>query len=247
MARLPILTFHALDDAATPVAFRAAEFAALVDRFAKEGRSTGRTADASSVARGTAVAPRTVLFTFDDGYASVADACSVLAARGFRAVLYLSPALLDRPVIFPGESLCPAQRALTWSEARALASAGHEIGSHAFDHVDLRRLSDAALVDQLERSRGVLEDRLGVGVTSLAYPFGFHDPRTVRAATAVYETAVTTTLAYCGRGDDPLRLPRLDAHYLRGLAFRGDLEGAGTRAYLALRRTARGVRSWIRT
>ncbi len=246
MSPLPILTFHALDDAPTPVAFRAADFRALVDRLAAGGWRTGRTTDAAAAALGSVVAPRTAVFTFDDGYASVAEACAVLAAKGFRAVLYLSPGLLDRPVIFPGDALCPEQRALTWTEARALAAAGHEIGSHAFDHVDLRRLSDAALADQLQRSRSVLEDRLGVAVTSLAYPFGHHDPRTVRAAAAVYATAVTTTLAYCRSGDDPRRLPRLDAHYLRGLASDGELDGVGTRAYLALRRAARGVRSWLR-
>jgi peptidoglycan/xylan/chitin deacetylase (PgdA/CDA1 family) len=246
MNRLPVLTFHALSDDPTPVAYAPAEFDRLVAAFAAQGWRAAGTADAATTAAGGADrAARRVVFTFDDGYSSVQAACATLATHGFRAVLFLSPALLDRPVIFPGDPLCPVQRALTWSEARELAAAGHEIGSHAVDHLDLRRLGEEALDDQLRRSREVLEDRLGVAVDALAYPFGFHDARVAAAAARRYATAFTTELAWCRRGDDPRRLPRLDAHYLRGPVDPARFEGAAFGAYLALRKGARRIRSWI--
>ena len=44
-------------------------------------------------------------------------------------------------------------------------------------------------------------------------------------------------------GDDPFRLPRLDAHYFRHLATRGDLDGTSARAWIAVRRAGRALRS----
>lgn len=244
-ATLPILTFHALDDAATPTAVRRDVFAGMVRRLAAEGRSSVGPEAALAVARGEAAAtPRLpVLFTFDDGYASVRAAAESLAEHGFTATLFLAPALIGRPEIFPGDPICPRQPALTWDEVRALVRLGFTVGSHAFDHVDLRTRDDAALRDQLVRSRGVLEDRLGAPVRTLAYPFGGVDARVARAAAEVYDAAFTTRFARVARGADPHLLPRLDGWYLRFLARRGSLDAPHVRAYLALRAALRHVRA----
>jgi peptidoglycan/xylan/chitin deacetylase (PgdA/CDA1 family) len=241
---LPVLTFHALDDLPSPVAFAPRAFDKAARRLAAEGAVSLSLDDVLRFAKGEGPPPRpgAYLPTFDDGYASVVGACDVLLDLGVKPLLFLCPTLLDRDVIFPGDALCPKQRALTWGEAATLAKRGAAIGSHAFDHVDLRKLSDAALHDALVRSRGELEERLGVPVRSLAYPFGFNDARVVRAAAATYDAAFTTRLGRVQPGDDLHRLPRLDAHYLRFLETRGSLDGAGVRAYLALRGFGRAVK-----
>jgi peptidoglycan/xylan/chitin deacetylase (PgdA/CDA1 family) len=243
--RLPVLTFHAIGEMTSPVVVRADAFRAMIARLAASGWRTVTAADVVAFARGRRDLPaRAFAITFDDGYASVLhEAAPVLRDAGFRAILFLATDLLDRPTIFPGDALCPPERALTWDEARALAGDGFEIGSHASAHRDLRGLSDADLARELVDSRRALEERLSVPVRTHAYPFGACDDRVAAACGRAYDAGFTTVLDYVRPGANPRLLPRLDAHYLRFLGERGDLGGLATRAYLGLRRAGRAARA----
>ena len=70
---------------------------------------------------------------------------------------------------------------LSWDELRRLQDAGWEIGSHACSHPYLTRLGDDELERELGESRRRLETELGRPCRSLAYPYGDHDERVVRA------------------------------------------------------------------
>jgi len=245
MNRLPILMFHAINPMRTPVAVDRRTFARSLQRLAARGWRTISGADALAFARGDGKPrPKSFVVTFDDAYASVfAEAAPVLRELGFGAILFLTTGLMEKSEIFPGDPLCPREASMTWNDARTLAKAGFEIGSHACAHRDLRRVSDAELAQEMAGSRKELEDRVGVPVRLHAYPFGFHDARVATAARRVYDGAVTTDLDFVRPGASLFALPRLDAHYLRFLASRGDLDGPGTRAYLSIRRAGRAVRA----
>jgi peptidoglycan/xylan/chitin deacetylase (PgdA/CDA1 family) len=82
---------------------------------------------------------------------------------------------------------------MSWDELRALARAGHEIGSHSLSHALLTQISDAQLEQEVRGSREALEKRLGVGVESFCYPNGSWDSRAAAAVErAGYKQAVTT-------------------------------------------------------
>ncbi|HYC77168.1 MAG TPA: polysaccharide deacetylase family protein [Planctomycetota bacterium] len=247
MPRLTVLTYHALDERLLPTAVSPAVFCATAARLAAAGASDAGPEDAVACADGRAApSPLRTLVTFDDGYRSVVDAAAALLPLGFRPLLFLAPTLMGRPTLFPGDPLCPPQPALSWNEARELAAKGCRIGSHAFEHVDLRTLPDAALDDALRRSRGELESRLGAPCPTLAYPFGLHDARVRRAAAQVYDAAFGVRLDWVRPGDDRYALPRLDGWYLKGWARRGGPASAGSAAWIALRRLGRRVRSLVR-
>jgi peptidoglycan/xylan/chitin deacetylase (PgdA/CDA1 family) len=245
MTRLPVLTFHAIHEMATPVAVDLPTFRGIVRRLASAGWRTVSAGDALAFARGEKTLPdRSLLVTFDDGYASVLEqAAPILREAGFGALIFLTTGLLGRPTIFPGDSLCPAERALGWDDARELVRSGFEIGSHAETHSDLRALDDAALVRELSGSRAELEQKLSTPVRVHAYPFGACDARVAAACARVYDGAFSTRLDWVAAGDDVRLLPRLDAHYLRFLSARGDLGSIATRAWVGLRRLGRSVRS----
>jgi peptidoglycan/xylan/chitin deacetylase (PgdA/CDA1 family) len=83
-------------------------------------------------------------------------------------------------------------RCMTWEELRGLAAAGWEIGSHTRSHPRLPRIDDAALAEELTVSRQVCEERIGAPCVSIAYPYGDHDDRVVRATReAGYAIGVT--------------------------------------------------------
>jgi peptidoglycan/xylan/chitin deacetylase (PgdA/CDA1 family) len=172
---------------------------------------------------------RTVAVSFDDGYRSVLQvAFPILERLGFVGTVFVPTDFpgCARPMSWPGidqwlgtpheSELCP----LSWDELRALVQAGWEIGSHACSHPDLPRLGDDELARELDASRQRLEDELARPCRSLAYPFGTHDERVMRAVKAAgYSTACAVP---AGRSaTDPLSFPRIGIYRPDGMmAFR---------------------------
>jgi len=71
---------------------------------------------------------------------------------------------------------------------------------------------EADLYQDLLRSRSMLEDRLGLRVSALAYPFGYQTPKTRRvAARAGYEAACVITDMAAVPSDPMLAVPRITA------------------------------------
>jgi peptidoglycan/xylan/chitin deacetylase (PgdA/CDA1 family) len=129
---------------------------------------------------------RGVALTFDDGYADAYEyALPLLQEYGFVATFYI---ITDR-VGQPGY--------MTWEQITALKNAGMEIGSHTVSHPDLTDMDIGTLVDQLETSKALLEEQLGVSVTSFCYPSGRYDATVLNyVQTAGYTNAVTTRWDY---------------------------------------------------
>jgi peptidoglycan/xylan/chitin deacetylase (PgdA/CDA1 family) len=150
---------------------------------------------ATSGLRGTAVGDAldagfpdgVVAITFDDGYASVASACEVLAARGWGATLFIVPAWCDER----------RHGILGWAELRDLARSGFEIAAHGSDHAVL---ADPAPIAALRRARTTIEDRIGARVRGLSYPHGIAPRRARAEAAAVYDYACTTAPRRNSRG-----------------------------------------------
>jgi peptidoglycan/xylan/chitin deacetylase (PgdA/CDA1 family) len=153
-------------------------------------------------------AGRTVAITFDDAYLSVLLlAKPLLDQAGYPATVYAPTAYLDtpeRPLTWPGieqwlggdheRELLP----MTWDQLGELSDAGWEIGSHTLPHPHLTQVGDEQLRDELQQSKAEVERRLGRCET-LAYPYGDHDERVVRAAGAA---------GYAAAGTLPGRLPK---------------------------------------
>jgi len=140
-----------------------------------------------------------VAITFDDGFRSVRELAKPILDRvGVPASVFVPTAFpgSGRPLAWQGTEQWlggPHEEelgSLTWEELAALAEDGWEVGSHTRSHPRLSTLDDGALRDELAGSRRDCEERLGRPCTSLAYPYGDHDARVVRAvADAGYECA----------------------------------------------------------
>ena len=73
---------------------------------------------------------------------------------------------------------------MAWSEVKELVARGHQVQSHGWSHRPLTDCSDSEMADELNRSKGTLEDRLGLPVDSLSIPYGRWDDRLLRACAA---------------------------------------------------------------
>lgn len=157
-----------------------------------------------------AAADKVVVLTFDDGFADCLEhAIPILDARGWKATFFL----VSGDMGGPGRWLGPKWSSLMlmdWSAARALVRSGHAVGSHTVTHRSLLDLPPQAVRDELLRSKGHIEEELGVPVPDLSYPFGITTDSIMAAARAAgYRSAVTTAVALADRKMDRFFLPRV--------------------------------------
>jgi peptidoglycan/xylan/chitin deacetylase (PgdA/CDA1 family) len=119
---------------------------------------------------GARTPPRTVVLTFDDGYDNFyREAYPILAEHSFSATVFVVTGEVG------GMSRWDAgfeSRLLDWSQIRELNQLGIEFGSHTVTHPRLTHLALKAARQELEDSRGMLEQQLGTSVSSFAYPYG---------------------------------------------------------------------------
>jgi peptidoglycan/xylan/chitin deacetylase (PgdA/CDA1 family) len=104
--------------------------------------------------------------------------------------------------------------AINWRQAREMADAGVEIGSHTLTHPILTGLGDARLREEVAQSRDRIQNALGRKVETFCYPNGDYDLRTQReVARAGYRLAVTTDVGLNNGRNDPLALRRIHGEY----------------------------------
>jgi peptidoglycan/xylan/chitin deacetylase (PgdA/CDA1 family) len=100
--------------------------------------------------------------------------------------------------------------ALDWEMIREMAGAGVTFGAHTDNHVVLTLEDEETIEREIQRSKQILEERLGRPVLHFAYPTGRYNPAARKAlARAGFEVAVTTERRVNRRGDDLLTLGRV--------------------------------------
>jgi peptidoglycan-N-acetylglucosamine deacetylase len=114
---------------------------------------------------------RMLALTYDDGPndPDTLRLMDVLARRGVKATFFvLGRFVQQKPEI-----------------VRALASAGHTIGNHSWDHPRLIFASDGELRRQVEQTQTAIFDACGVTPTLFRPPFGGRRPGTLQAVRAL--------------------------------------------------------------
>ena len=142
---------------------------------------------------------RTVVLTFDDGYASHFESVAPLLVRyRFSGTFFITTDLIGRPGY------------VTWETLRKLVFLGMEIGSHGTSHRPLTSLPRAQLDAEVTDSRRILEERLSIDVRAIAAPGGFWSPAVADAVKrAGYEAAWVSTIGTNGAQTHPLALRRV--------------------------------------
>ena len=128
----------------------------------------GRTVLPNSMSQG---ADRCWLISFDDGHISDFEfAFPLLIENDCQAVFFI---VTD----FVGSN-----GYMDWPHIKELAQNGMCIGSHSKSHKDLSKLNDSDLMDELEISKDVLEQKLGIEIQNLSFPYGKFSSKVVAKA-----------------------------------------------------------------
>jgi peptidoglycan/xylan/chitin deacetylase (PgdA/CDA1 family) len=215
-ARPLILAYHAVcstwDSPLAVTEEALAEHAAYLRRRGYRGLTV---AEAERLRASGGLPPRSVVFTFDDGYRSVTRAAEILERHGYAGTVFAVTSFpaSGAPLSWPGidhelgGATAGQLEPLSWDELAVLRDRGWEVGSHTVTHALLTEVDDARLAAELADSRRAIAERLGACAT-LAYPYGIADARVAAAArSAGYLAACTLTGAHVE--DEPLRRPRV--------------------------------------
>ena len=132
-----------------------------------------------------------VALTFDDGYRDFVDhALPVLDHHGMTSSLYVVTGKLGGHSDWDQEPSLPL---VTADDVRAVAAAGHEIGSHSSTHVRLGGATVGQRAVEITDSRAVLTQVLGGDVAGFCFPYGSFDEAAVQAVVdAGYDYACVT-------------------------------------------------------
>jgi peptidoglycan/xylan/chitin deacetylase (PgdA/CDA1 family) len=206
---LRILFYHRVSDDRDELAVDPKSFAEQMDYLATEAYRVVDVLTAVDLLDSDRPLARTVALTFDDGFLDVAEhALPVLSERGFRATVFVAPAVIDGRTSFPWYREQPP--VLTWDDIVELDRDGTlRFEAHSLTHPCLPALDDAAATEEIAGSKRELENRLGRVVRAFSYPTGLFGEREQRiVADAGYRIAVSCEPGVNTRSTDRFALRR---------------------------------------
>jgi peptidoglycan/xylan/chitin deacetylase (PgdA/CDA1 family) len=123
-----------------------------------------------------------IAITFDDGYRDNLEiALPVLQKYKFPATVFVSTGMLDTEELF-----------LSSPDLREL-SKFFQVGSHGSTHRPLTQLTPKEQVEELERSKAILENKIGRGIDCMSFPHGrYNEPLVAIAKSFGYRHAATS-------------------------------------------------------
>lgn len=245
---LPIITYHAIENVASPLFTSLTVFEAQLAALAESGYQTISMAAVFDWLHGDISLPeKAVVITFDDGYASVYDsAWPRLQAHGFSATVFLVTSYCGGDNQWPSQmDGVPKRGLLTWDQVGELAAAGWEFGAHTRTHAPLPAIHTVQAEEEILTSRKEIESRTGQTVRSFAYPYGASSPDIEAIVQRFFDGASGVRLGLVTAASNPYCLERIDAFYLapRFIPFLGR---PSFRHYLRLRQGMREIRRRFR-
>jgi peptidoglycan/xylan/chitin deacetylase (PgdA/CDA1 family) len=217
--RIRAVTYHRFGDALQdPYCVAPAAFARQM-RWLKHAGLLVSLDDVAAFGAGPAQLPANgVLVTIDDGCRSLySEALPILRDLAVPAVAFVSAGLVGESAVATDHG----EPYATWDELARVRDGGVEIGSHAFDHRSLGRMTGDAAREQAEKSRARIEQRLGKPARSFAYPFGTRADFGVTTdrvlAEAGYEIAFNSVHGTIRPGMHAISLPRVKVEGGEGL------------------------------
>jgi peptidoglycan/xylan/chitin deacetylase (PgdA/CDA1 family) len=218
LQRVPVLLYHHLVpgvEEAGEASMPTPEFRRQMAQLHAEGYQTINTEQMLDWLEGRITIPaKSVLITFDDGYASVyAEAWPILQEFGFGATTFIISSQIGKtPGIYPH---------LSSAQMDEMRQGGQmEFQDHSFNahHLTdgrpaLTVWSEEAIAQDLEASQAAFAEASLPRPQAFAYPFGaWQEPVIRQLKAAGYRLGFAGEAGLVQRGDDPMLLKRIVAY-----------------------------------
>ena len=155
---------------------------------------------------------RMIICTFDDGYEDVyRNAFPIMQRYGFSATVYVCPDLVGKDNSWNHKD-DTVRIHMNHEMIEDLWHAGWEIGSHGLSHINMLRLPEHELEDNLVRSK----DQLGLygPIESFCYPYGQYNSFIKEKVKLYYKNAFSVDIGGNNYISDPYQITRLTPEQL---------------------------------
>ena len=214
--RLPILLYHSI----TPERSSALKEWTVSPHIFEEQLSALREAGCQTVTiddcynwiyESTPLPKNAVLITFDDGYQDFVEyAWPSLQRHKFTATVFLVANEIGKINAWDSK-YGEIKQLMDWNQILQLRDEGVSFGSHSASHPVLTSNNLKFVLNELQRSKDMLEQRFNESIKSFAYPYGENNIIT-RFLTGItgYDLALTCTSQISQLRHSPLALPRIE-------------------------------------
>ncbi len=152
-----------------------------------------------ALVNGAKVPVNPIVITFDDGYEDNYQAAwPIVEQYGFTATFFIVTKNIG------------SSNSMTWDQLGELADQGNTIGSHTVHHLDMTKLSNALQRSEIQDSKLILEEHLGINITAFCFPSGQYWDSTLNyLSDAGYQLGFTTRPGRVYPGNNQYKLHRV--------------------------------------
>jgi peptidoglycan/xylan/chitin deacetylase (PgdA/CDA1 family) len=174
--QVPILCYHQIRDWRPTDSKTARDYIVPEDKFRDQMKQLADSGYQTILpdqlydylAYGTPLPEKPVMLTFDDNdLDQYTVAYPELKKYGFKGVFFIMTVTIGKP------------RYMSREQIRELSDAGHVIGSHTYDHKNVKKYEEADWAVQIEKPNKKLEEITGKKIEHFAYPFGLWKPEVI--------------------------------------------------------------------
>lgn len=143
------------------------------------------------------------IFTFDDGYKNFLKyGIDKILKNNLNAIIFVCPKLIkeNNPNYLNKKDLCELAK-----------YPNIEVGSHSYDHINLTKLNENEIINQLDKSKKWIEDTISTEVEKISYPFGGYNKMIIDNVKKLhYKKAFTTRFDFYHNDYNNFQIPRID-------------------------------------
>lgn len=169
---------------------------------------------------------KSVLITFDDGYADNFAAFNEITRRNMQACWFIVTKDVGTDSSWH-DAGAPSAKLLAPSQLIEMSQVGMDIGSHTHSHSRLTSIPAKMISDELIQSKDYLSTLLNKPIDSLAYPYGLYNKNVLtKTGECGYKIAFTTASGFGKINSNLLEVRRISvmandslATFARKLAF----------------------------
>ncbi len=169
--------------------------------------------------RGEKGADRLFVLTFDDGFDDVYEnAYPLLRERGLPFTLYLTTYPIETGE--PLDPRYPGARPLAWDHINDMVGSGLvTLGAHTHTHARLTTATPEMVVEELDTSNRLIQERTGVAPRHFTYPWGWWSEVADPLVRERYESATLGGGGAFTASTDLYRIPRIPVQKSDGMLF----------------------------
>ena len=154
-----------------------------------------------------------IILTFDDGYKDIfINALPILKKYNFKATCFFVTNLIGKNNNWDNKKEnYKIKELMNPDDIKKWYENGMSVQSHSHNHLDLTKLSNMEIINELEYSKKYLKEKFNIKSDVFCYPFGKVNRNVYEITKKIYKNAVTTNRSrYNINKHNRILIPRID-------------------------------------